>query len=245
LAVAEPGLESSPRRVARIAGIWYALLAVFSFFSTMYVDPRFPTTAGGQSVADSIRSGGEFLFRLGILSTLAGQACFLFAGLAFHRLFEGTDRRQARSLLALVVSSVPIAFLNMLCKIAPLVLLRDSGFADALDPAQSQALASLFLGLYDYGIFIASVFWGLWLLPLGLLVIKSGYFPKVLGLLLLVNGAAYIASSSMAIVCPEARGASAPLFSILLIVGEIPFLLWLLIRGARVEAREGKAPALR
>jgi hypothetical protein len=225
-------VEPSTRRTAREAGIWYALLAVFSVFGIMYADSRLYVAGDAAATAGKILAD-EWLFRLGIASNLAGQVSFLFAGLAFYRLFAAVDRGLARMLAALVVASVPIAFLNILNKFAPLILLGDSAFAKAFAPAQLQALALLFLELEKQGMLVVGIFWGLWLLPLGLLVYKSGFFPKVLGVLLVVNCAAYLLDAFLAILVPGVRAFVSPVTGALLAIGEIPFLLWLLIRGAR------------
>ena len=229
--------EWSLRKSARVAGIWYALLTVLSVFGILFVDSRFYVSGDAAATAGRILAG-QWLFRLGIASNLAGQTCFIFVGLAFYRLFESVDKEQARSMLALVVASVPIAFLNMLNKFAPVILLGDSGFLKAFQPAQLQALAMLFIELQKYGTLIVEVFWGLWLLPLGLLVFKSGFFPKVLGVLLVINCGSYVLDCLMAILFPGVRAVLSPITNALSAIGEIPFLLWLIIRGARDPTRK-------
>lgn len=233
-------VEISPRKSARVAGIWYALLTVFSVFGILLVDSRFYVPGDAAATANSILAG-EWLFRLGIASNLAGQACFIFVGLAFYRLFESVDKEQARLMAALVVAGVPIAFLNMLNKFAPIILLGGSGSLKAFPPAQLQALAMLFIELQKYGTLIVEVFWGLWLLPLGLLVFKSGYFPRILGVLLVINCASYVLDCLMAILFPGVRAMLSPVMNALSAIGEIPFLLWLLIRGARNPVRNESA----
>jgi Domain of unknown function (DUF4386) len=229
-------VEPSPRKIARVAGLWYALLTAFGVFGIVYADSQFYVPGDTAATAGKILAS-EWIFRLGIASNLASQICFIFLGLAFFKLFESVDANQARTLLALVVASVPIAFLNMLNKFAPLILLGDSAFSRTFEPAQLQALAMLFIELQKYGTLIVGVFWGLWLLPLGLLVFKSGYFPKIFGILLLIGFGCYLLDSLMAVLFPEARESISPIMSALLAIGEIPFLVWLLIWGARNPVR--------
>lgn len=231
----------SPRRDARVAGAWYAVLTVLTVFGILYADSRFYVAGDAAATAGRILAD-PWMFRLGIASNLAGQACQLFVGLAFYRLFERVDEEQARTLLALVVAMVPIAFLNMLNKFAPLILLGDSPFTKAFEPTQLQALAMLFIELQKYGTLIVGVFWGLWLLPLGLLVFKSGYFPKVLGVLLVINFASYMVDCLLVLLFPSVRVLVLPILMMLMAVGEVPFLLWLLIRGARAPARSEVIP---
>ena len=236
----DQALAISPRRDARIAGIWYAVVAVLSALGMLYADARLYVPGDAAATASRILAE-QWLYRLGIASTLAGQVCQVFVGLAFYRLFKRVDRALARTLLALVVAMVPVAFLNMLNKFAPLILLGDSAYMKAFEPGQLNALAMLFIELQRYGTFITEVFWGLWLLPLGLLVYKSGFLPRVFGVLLFINCAAYVADFLLAIIWPGVRASVAPIVNALSAVGEIPLLLWLLIRGARNTPRNAAA----
>jgi hypothetical protein len=233
--------EPAPRKVASAARIWYVFLMAFSIFGIMYADARFYAPGDAAATAGRILAD-ELLFRLGIASGLAGQVCQLFVGLALYRLFKPVDKDQARTLLALVVAMVPIAFLNMLNKFAPLILLGDSAFLEAFGPAQLQALAMLFIELQKYGTLIAEVFWGLWLLPLGLLVLESGYFPKFLGVLLEIGCVGYIVHSLIAFILPDALPVVSPIANAAAAIGELPFVLWVVIGGARNPARNVDAP---
>jgi hypothetical protein len=157
----------------------------------------------------------------------------LFLGLAFYKIFQSVNRDHARWLLALVIAMVPVAFLNMLNKFAPLILLGDSGFLKTFEPTQLHALGMLFLELQQYGTLIVGIFWGLWLLPLGLLVFKSGFFPRIFGVLLVIGCMSYLLDSFIAILFPGVRATVSPIINSLSAIGEVPFLLWLVIRGAR------------
>ncbi|MEW5814493.1 MAG: DUF4386 domain-containing protein [Spirochaetota bacterium] len=234
-------IAASPRKAARVAAIWYVLVSVFSIFGMLYSDSRFYVAGDAAATADRILAEGR-LFRLGITSTLAGQVCQIFAGLALYRLFESVNRNRAKSLLALVVAMVPIAFLNMLNMFAPLILLGDAAFLKAFEPAQLQAVAMLFFELQKYGVLIAGVFWGLWLFPLGLLVFESGFFPKFLGVLLVIGCVGYILESLSAFVFPDAGPLVSTIANALAVGGELPFLLWLAIRGARNRTQSNPAP---
>jgi hypothetical protein len=235
-------LTISPRREARIAGLWYAALTVLTVFSMLYVDSRLYIPGDAAATAARIMAN-QWVYRLGIAASLVGQVCQIFVGLAFYRLFKSVDKGLARALIALVVAMVPVAFLNMLNEFAPLVLLGDPAYLKAFEPGQLQALSMLFIELQRYGVLIIGVFWGLWLLPLGLLVYKSGLFPRVLGILLIVNCSAYLVDFLLAIVWPGVRASVAPVLNALCTVGEIPLLLWLLIRGARNAPRSAAVAA--
>jgi hypothetical protein len=130
--------------------------------------------------------------------------------------------------------SVPIMFVNVLNDVAASILVRGSGFLSVFEQPQLDALAYLFLRLHGDGITVTSVFWGLWLFPFGMLVIRSGFIPRVLGVLLLVAGASYLVTSTATLIFPPL----APLASRLaspFTVAELPIIVWLVVRGARPQ----------
>ena len=143
----------------------------------------------GDAAATAARiRASEALFRLGIAGGIVGDVIFILVALALYRLFERVDRHQALLMATLALTSVPITFLNRVSQIAALVLLGDADFLKVFDPPQREALAMLFLRLYSQGILIVEVFWGLWLIPFGILVWRSGFLPRILGVLLNVAG---------------------------------------------------------
>ncbi len=231
-----PGGETIPRSLAKKAGVWYAAVAVTSMFGMIFVDHRLYVEGNAAATAAAILAN-ERLYRIGMALVLAGRAAQVPLVLNLYRLFKSTSKELARTMLALELVMVPIAFLDMLCKFAPLVLLKGSPLAAVFTPAQLQALSLLSLDLYQDGIVIAGVFWGLWLLPLGLLVWKSGLFPRIFGVLLLIGFASYMVDSLCAFVLPEARQALSPFVVAGMSVAELPFVLWLLIMGAREMAK--------
>ncbi len=153
--------------------------------------------------------------------------------LALYRLFKPVDKSLAMLLAAFgALVSVPIVFVNVLNEIAALTLASGSGLAAMFEATQRDALAYLFFFLHGQGIGLVSVFWGLWLLPFGLLVIRSGFIPAVFGWLLLVAGASYLASSFIGVAFPQFLDRVKPVAD-LLAMCEIPIILWLVIWGAR------------
>src|SRR6516162_531218 len=136
-------------------------------------------------------------------------------------------------MVILLVVSVPIAFLNELNATAALVLVRGADFLSLFDKPQRDALAMLFLNLHRHGIDdVAAIFWGLWLFPLGLLVYRSGFLPRILGIVLMVNCFAYPVNSFAGLVLPQYEAIIARWMSPLL-NGELLFMFWLLIMGAK------------
>ena len=222
------------RRTARIAGLLYLLMAVFSAFGTIYVPSRLFVPGDAAATANSVMAS-MWLLRLGFVSDLVAQALFLFLVLTLYRLLKTVAEHQARLMVILVVASVPVTCLNLLNEIGPILLLGGAGYLKAFEPAQLQALAMVFLDLRAWGILIAQIFWGLWLLPLGFLVLRSGYFPRALGVLLMIACFGYLIGCLVSFLLPSYGGMVTPIAGAVSAVGEIAFLLWLLIKGAKLQ----------
>jgi hypothetical protein len=152
--------------------------------------------------------------------------------LALYNLFKSVDKGQARLMVILVVASVPLGILNMLNQYAPIVLLSGDGHISAFSPAQLQTLSMVFYDIYQHGIMIAEIFWGLWLIPLGLLVYKSRFVPKVLGVLLIVGCFGHLLSFLSTFLFPDYSAILIPV-SEMVMFGELPIFLWLLIKGVK------------
>jgi hypothetical protein len=222
------------KKQARIAGLWYLLLGITGAFALMYVPSQIIVAGDTATTISNIREQ-ELLYRFGIVGHLACQANFIFLALALYDLFKNVHKAHARLLVAFVVASVPISFVNELNHIGPLVLLSGADFLNAFRPEQLHTLSMGMLELYDYGIHIVEVFWGLWLLPFGLLAYRSGFIPKIFGVLLIVACFVYLLQSFGTILWPATKEVLATVSSITGTVGEVSILLWLLIQGAREQ----------
>ena len=222
---------NSLKKTARGAGILYIIMDVFMIFSGMVVDPKIYVPGDAVATASNILAS-EWLFRLGFVSWIVGYIVFLFLVLALYNLFKSVDKGQARLMVILVVASVPLSILNMLNQYAPIVLLSGAEHLSAFNPAQLQTLSMVFLDMYNNGIMVAEIFWGLWLIPLGILVYKSGFVPKVLGVLLIVGCFGHLLSFLSTFLFPDYSAILIPI-SEMVMVGELPIFLWLLIKGAK------------
>jgi hypothetical protein len=222
------GVQASVNRTARLAGALYLALMPFGFFGIIYV-PSVLVVSGDAATTSRNIMASEWLFRSGTVSHLISQIIFIFLALALYRLLKPVNKNHAVLMVVLALPAVPIAFLSELNHLAVLRLLAnpDDG---AFTASQLQAQAMLFLDMRQNGILLALVFWGLWLLPLGVLVFKSGFLPKVLGVLLVIAGAGYVIESCAQILSPGLATISQFTF-----VGEVLFTLWLLIKGVNVE----------
>ncbi|MEO8619665.1 MAG: DUF4386 domain-containing protein [bacterium] len=225
----------STKRQARVAGLLYLLLALSAPFGLLLVPAALIVPGNAPATADKIRAS-ESLLRLGIASELTHQVLAVFLVLALYRLFKPVNETLAKQVVVLgALLSVPIMFVNVLNDIAALMLVSDAQFVSAFEKVQLDALAYLFIRLHEYGITVASVFWGLWLFPFGLLAIRCRFIPQVLGVLLLLAGAGYLCNAFATLVVPQYAPAVSRIAAPLQF-GELPMILWLLIWGARPSA---------
>ncbi|HEY1469301.1 MAG TPA: DUF4386 domain-containing protein [Candidatus Acidoferrum sp.] len=230
---------SSPKNPGRFAGLLYVLTSIVGFFAMGYVPSKLIVHGNAAATASNI-AASETLFRVGIAAELIGQAAFIFVALALYDLFKGVSRRQASLMVTLIVVSIPIAYVNELNSIAALVLVRGADVLSIFEKPQRDALAMLFLNLHHHGFVVAEMFWGLWLFPLGLLVYRSRFLPRFLGVWLILAGLGWVILSLTGVLMPEYQDKvdtySQPAF-----IGEIVFMLWLLIKGARPPALDAAA----
>jgi hypothetical protein len=226
----------STKRTARLAGLLYFVSSLFGVFALLYVPSRLVVRGDAAATADRLRASGSLL-RMGIGAELVGMTLFVFVALVLYRLFQPVSAGSALSMLVLILLSFPIVFVSVLGEIAALKLAGGSSGVDylsVLDPRSRDALAYLSLHLHGQGLLIAQIFWGLWLFPFGICVIRSGFIPRFLGILLIVAGPGYIASSLAELVLPQYAPAVEQVTKILTLC-EPPIIFWLLIWGAKPQ----------
>jgi len=225
-------MNNAQYKSLRTAGILYFLVAISAPIGILYVPSKLIVKGDAAATADLIRSS-ESLFRLGIASELFHQAIAVFLVLALYRLFKPVDENQSKLLVMLgALVSVPIMFLNVLNEVAVLILLSGADFLSVFHKDQLVSLAYLFVRLHEQGINIASIFWGLWLFPFGILVIKSGFIPRILGYLLYAAGVGYVAAAFASLILP-ASAETVGGIALILEMGELPVMIWLLYRAIR------------
>src|SRR6266571_1344067 len=191
------------------------------------------------ATADNILAH-ETMFRLSIFGDLIGHVIFICLAIALYRLLSSVNKTWALLMVAFVLVSAAVGFLNTLNNIAAVILFRGGEFLTVLDKPQRDALGYLFIRLHNQGEFINEIFWGVWLFPFGLLVYRSGFLPRFLGVWLMLDCFAWIALSVIALFFPNYYEAAfkwlQPAFFAELVIG-----LWLLIRGANVRALPAEA----
>jgi hypothetical protein len=217
--------------MVRAAGVLYLVLVVTSIFG-LIASQSLIVPHDANATAHNIRSS-EALFRLALVSTLIATIAFVFLVRELYRLFKDVNAAQAALMVVLVLLSIPISFVSVLSEVAALRLI-DGSTLSGLGTSQMNGLATFFLGLSSDTSALNSVFFGLWLFPFGLLVIKSGFIPRILGYLLIIAGCSYLVGSLNFLLSPP----FGPVVSGIVTVGylaELPVVGWLLFKAAQVQ----------
>jgi len=222
---------SFPRNPGRFVGMLYVLISIPAVFALIYIPSKLIVHGNATATASNI-AASEGLFRAGIACNLISQILFMWVALALYDLLKGINRRHALLMLGLIAAQLPIVLLNELNAIAALILVRGANFLSIFEKPQRDALAMLFLNLHSHGFDIAAIFWGLWLFPLGLLVYRSGFLPRILGVLLILNCFTYLVNSFVALLLPQYELIVSRWMKPLTF-GELLFMFWLLVMGTR------------
>jgi hypothetical protein len=223
-------------RDARIAGILYIVVIVAGIFDLRVLPDRFGVVGDPAATARNIMAH-QFLFRVGITADLVVGVIWLFVVLALYALLKNVDRIQAGLMVVLgAFMQVPLYFVAASYRAAALAVASDTRLWSAFSQAQRDALTTLFLRLHSYQIQAGFLFAGLWLVPFGILVYKSKVFPRVIGIWLVANGAAYVAICLLDFLAPGVADAAST-FASPLLFGEIVIALWLTIFGTKTFTR--------
>jgi len=221
----------SRKRTARLAGALYWLAGLPAPFVLLYVPGLVTVRGDAAATALKIRAQ-ETLFQLNIFGHLWNLVFFIFLAMALYQLLSHVNKARAALMVILVLVSLPISFLGLLADVGILVLLRGGDYLAAFSKDQLDSLVYFLLVMRGKAIVVAQIFWGLWLLPLGLLIMRSRFIPRLLGVLLIPNGIAYPVMSLTGLFFPAYSGVVwAAMLPALL--GELWVMLWLVIRGTR------------
>ncbi len=200
---------TSPKRLARIAGVLYLLVGVFGGFAEGFVDPKMYVAGNAAATAGNLVSNAG-LVRMGVVAHLLDGTFFVFLALTLYILLKHVNKGVARAMVVLVVLATGIICLNAVFQFEGLRVATDSSYAAAFGMAGSNALALLLLDTQHYGTLAAQVFFGLWLVPLGYLAFKSGWFAKWLGVVLVAGGVCYLVDLLAAFLAPTWARRSTP-----------------------------------
>jgi hypothetical protein len=227
-------VETSPLIMARVAGLLYLLVVPLGIFGALYVPSKLIVLGDAATTAKNLMAS-ESLFRLGIVSDLLAPIILILVVQLLYKLLQPINKNMALLMVSFVLTSASIAMLNKLNQFAALQLLGGADYLNVFTTEQLQALALLFLRLHNQGSTIGFIFWGLWLFPLGHLVFKSGFFPKLLGALLMIACCGYVIDSFATFLGYRLN------IGMFAALGEVLFILWLLIKGVNTEQWKKRA----
>lgn len=227
---------TNPNRLARLTGFIYGpLMLVLGPFGILYVPTALVVAGDPATTAQNILSHLS-LFRLSIVTALLVQVTHIFIVLLLYKLLKPAGRNLAALMVIFMLLGIPITMANELNHVAVAQLLSGN-YLSSFSTVQLQALAMLFHQLHEtVTLSIASIFWGLWLLPMGLLVTRAGFISKIPGVLLIVAGVGYLVDSLARLIWPEYGTSALATVANAAVFGEIVFPFWLLIRGVDVDA---------
>lgn len=228
---------------ARVAGLLYILFSMFGVVRLIYIPTALIVDGNAAATANNI-AAHEWLFRFGIVSQLLCAAGWIFVTLALYRLFKGVDQGVAVLMVILGgLMPVPIFFINAVNDAAALLFVRGNDFLTVFDKPQRDAFAMLFLRPHHQGDLVNIIFWGLWLLPFGVLVYRSRFLPRILGVWLMAGCFGYLAISFTGFLFPFYED-KVYTYAQPFITSEVGIMLWLVIMGAK-EKRQASSSSLR
>ena len=222
---------NSIKTTARKAGFLYFAYFVIHIFADVFGRSKIISFGDAVVTAQNIIAS-EWQFRIGIIGDLLGAVLFLLTAWALYVLLKSVNKNLALLFLLLNLAGVVIQCFSDLFLVASQLLLNGSDYLKVIQSEQLQALAMFFLYLYKNGFMIAQIFYGAWLFPLGYLVLKSGFLPKYLGIVLMAHCVTWLMTSLQFFLFPGFNAISYVSYP-LGFIAEFGLTLWLLIMGAK------------
>jgi hypothetical protein len=227
----------SLKQTARLAGLFWLLNVLTTAFSLGYVRSKLIASGDAAATANNILAN-ESLFRMGIASYLFSQLFLFFFGLMLFRLFKGVNKTWATVALTSALITVAIAVLNQLNNIAALVVLSKADFLKAFGQEQLNAITMIFLRLNNHGQALLEIFWAPFFFSLGLLIIKSRFVPRILGIMLMIGSLGFLSYTFTRLLAPQFPSAIIiQITQFIMGFASIPAILWLLIKGVKEQKR--------
>ncbi|MEO8675242.1 MAG: DUF4386 domain-containing protein [Casimicrobiaceae bacterium] len=228
-------------RIARLAGLAYLVVVILGPFTLLYVPGQILVSDNASATVANLLAH-QNLYRAGIAAGVCSQICFVTAILLLYRLLRDVGPVLAVAMAALILLQTPLGILRLTSEAATLALARGGEFLAVFDRPQRDALTLLMLKADMAGTLVSQVFWGLWLIPLGTLVWRSGFLPRWIGGWLIVNGIVYVVLSTIGLWWPE-YASRAFAYATPAMFGEVVLTLWLLVKGLRPILNLAAPPA--
>lgn len=219
---------NSNKKTARLAGLLFLMMVVFGLLAEIFFRQKLFVTNDIAVTANNILSNA-FLYRAGIISDILMSLSYLLTALALYKLLSPVNKSMAATMVVFATAGSVLLMFNILNEIAPLYILSGNDNLSALNTSQQQSLAILFYSLYQHGYMIGQIFFSLWVLPLGVLIYKSGFIPKVLGILFVVETIFGLMTVIVHFLVPN--GMIETIMMLPMMIAEFSFMFYLLIRG--------------
>jgi hypothetical protein len=213
------------RQLARTAGVLYLVVAILGGLAELYVRATIVDPDSASTTAQNIRDSAG-LFRFGFIADLFQATVFLLLAMALYVLLRRFGEPVGRAMVVFVAISVAIMCLNLLNQLTALTI------ATGESAVHDDAMVGLFTEMHANGYLIAQIFFGLWLWPLGVLVLRSGWFPRALGWLLIVAAACYLVDTLLLFAIPDFSSTLNGILVLPAAVAELWMVVWLLIKAA-------------
>jgi hypothetical protein len=233
---------SSPKRLARIAGLLYLIVGIFGGFALAYVTPKVYEPGDAAATAGRVLANSGLL-RVGIVADLLQATVFLFLGMTLYLLLKHVNQNAASAMVILVAIATTMMCFVKVFQFAALLVAGDGSYVDAFDAASSNALVLLLLDIHHYGYYVAQIFFGLWLVPLGYLAYQSRMFPRALGVVLIAGGVSYLVDMLAAFLAPDLADQIHGFLAIPRTIAEVWMVGYLLVRGVRTTQLDEGTPA--
>ena len=221
----------STKSTAKLAGLLYLILTICGLFNLLYVPSKIMVHEDAAATAKNIIAN-EFLFRTSTICDILSNITFIFLALVLYRLLKQVNERQANTMVVLVLVQIPVVFIMEALNISSLMIFKGE-ILKSFELNQRQDVAMSFLKINSSMTLTLEVFWGLWLIPFGQLVYKSSFIPRILGILLILGGIAYLIESFTGLLLPKDVSTVNQFTFVFYSLAEISTMLWLLIKGVK------------
>ena len=233
----DSALDAEPRTpiqtYARVTGLLLALSMVFGFLGELYVPMRF-ISADAATTAQKIASSIS-VYRLGFAAYLVEAICDIGISLLFYVLLKPASKPLALAAAFFGLVSTALYGVAEIFYYAPVVLLNGAAYMKAFTPEQVNALTMVSLKLFSRVGMIFLALYGIASMLRGYLIVRSGYLPKLIGILLLLGGTSFVTENAMMLLAPTY---SSDVFLGLMFPAGLALTLWMLVRGVDVERWE-------
>jgi hypothetical protein len=222
---------NSINKTAKMAGFLYLIYIVITIVADVFGRSNLIVFGDAAATARNIMAS-EWQFRIGITGDLVSAVFFLLAAWALYVLLKPVNKDLALLFVLLNLGGVAVYSINLLNQFAAVLLLSGADYMKVFQADQLQALAMFFLNLHKNGYWISQIFFGAWLFPLGYLVFKSGFLPRILGIVMMIHCVGWLMTFLQFFLFPGFEVITYLTYP-LGFISEFGLTLWLLIKGVK------------